>query len=138
MLMKNEIYSISDAAKLLNCTRQAIYLSVLKKKINSQKVNGKWTVTIDDIKEFQKNKYDRKFSTYQDRPLYEEDKGEMSVKYAAEKIKVPAQKLYYAIRSKKMNAFKKNCTWIIKVDELNEYKKNMTKPRKRKVGEWLK
>ncbi len=54
-----EILSITEAARLNNVTRQAIYVAIKLNKLKAKKEEARWAIHINDLDEYRKNKYSR-------------------------------------------------------------------------------
>ncbi|MDE3055184.1 MAG: helix-turn-helix domain-containing protein [Verrucomicrobiota bacterium] len=116
-----KVVSITEAARINNVTRQAIYVAIKQKKLKAMKDATRWTIHLDDLDEYRKNKYSRTKSIYQGELLFDKDKGFYSVGQAAEYLNVPAQKVYYATRVGQLKAHRKGAAWVIHVDDLKAY-----------------
>ena len=58
---KNEkaVVSITEAAKLNNVTRQAIYVAIKLNKLKATKKTTRWTIHVDDLENYRQQKYSR-------------------------------------------------------------------------------
>lgn len=114
--------SITEAARIKNVTRQAIYVAIRLKRLKAYKDNDVLKVFLVDLKEYDSRKYSREYHSFIDgKPIFDESKGYFSVDKASVRINVPVQKLYYAIRSGKLKASRKNAAWVIHVSDLMQY-----------------
>jgi excisionase family DNA binding protein len=128
-----KVVSITEAARINNVTRQAIYVAIKQKKLRARKDATRWTIDLDDLDEYRRNKYSRTKSTYNGELLFDNTKGFYSVNQAAKYLNVPAQKIYYATRVGLMKATRKGAAWVIHIDEMKAYQENYLS-RKPKVG----
>jgi len=120
--------SVSEAAKVKKVTRQAIYLAIRLKRLRAYKQEDKWQIFMSDLKEYDKNKFSRvHHSKINGKPVFDEEKGYMSVDTAAKKLNVPKQTIYYAVRTGKLKASRKNAAWVIHVKDLIKYKDTFLK-----------
>ena len=117
-----KVVSITEAAKINNVTRQAIYVAIKLKKLKAKKETTRWTIHLDDLEEYRTNKYSRKKSMYNGALLFDNDGGYFSVNQVAQLLKVPAQKIYYATRVGMLKADRRGAAWVIHINQLNEYK----------------
>ena len=117
-----KVVSITEAARINNVTRQAIYVAIKLKKLKAKKETTRWTIHLDDLEEYRKNKYSRTKSIYDGELLFNNDKGYHSVNQVAEMLNVPAQKIYYATRVGMLKAHRKGAAWVIHNDDMNEYR----------------
>lgn len=115
--------SVSQAARIKNVTRQAIYLAIRLKRLKAYKHEDQWKVFVMDLNQYDQNRYSRlHHSVYEGEPIYDESKGYFSVDKASKMINVPKQKLYYAIRTKRLKAQQKRSSWVVHVSDLLKYK----------------
>ena len=117
-----KVVSITEAARINNVTRQAIYVAIKLKKLKAKKETTRWTIHLDDLEEYRKNKYSRTKSIYDGELLFNNDKGYYSVNQVAEMLNVPAQKIYYATRVGMLKAHRKGAAWVIHNDDVKKYK----------------
>lgn len=132
---ENKLVTISEAARLNNVTRQAIYVAIKLNKLKAKKETTRWTIHLDDLEEYRKHKYSRAKSTFNGELLFDNTKGHYSVNQAARMLSVPAQKIYYATRIGALKAHRKGAAWVIQVEDLKEYAaKNLKKNLSAKNG----
>lgn len=120
----NKIVSITEAARINNVTRQAIYVAIKQKKLKAIKDSTRWVIHLDDLEEYRNNKYSRTKSIYDGELLFDANKGFYSINQAAKFLNVPAQKIYYATRVGLMKASRKGAAWVIHIDEIKQYQEN--------------
>lgn len=128
-----KVVSITEAARINNVTRQAIYVAIKQKKLKATKDSTRWTIHLDDLEEYRRNKYSRTKSMFDGELLFDNRKGYFSVNQVAKILNVPAQKIYYATRVGLMKATRKGAAWVIHTDEIKGYQENYLN-RKPKVG----
>lgn len=129
----SKIVSITEAARINNVTRQAIYVAIKQKKLKAMKDATRWTIHLDDLEEYRQNKYSRTKSMFEGELLFDNRKGFYSVNQAAKMLGVPAQKIYYATRVGLMKAHRKGAAWVIHIDDIKNYQENYLN-RRPKVG----
>lgn len=127
-----KVVSITEAARINNVTRQAIYVAIKQKKLKATKDSTRWTIHLDDLDEYRKNKYSRTKSMFDGELLFDNRKGYYSVNQAAKVLGVPAQKIYYATRVGLLKAHRKGAAWVIHTDDIKGYQENYLK--RPKVG----
>lgn len=120
----DKVVSITEAARINNVTRQAIYVAIKQKKLKATKDATRWTIHIDDLNEYRDNKYSRTKSLYQGELLFDTHKGYYSVNQVAKMLNIPAQKVYYATRIGLMKAHRKGAAWVIHIDDVKSYQEN--------------
>jgi excisionase family DNA binding protein len=125
----NKLLSITEAAKLNKVTRQAIYVAIKLNKLKAKKETTRWTIHLDDLEDYRKQKYSRTKSMFAGELLFDQNKGHYSVNQAARMLGVPAQKIYYATRIGVLKAHRKGAAWVIHVGDLKEYGEKVGKKK---------
>lgn len=120
----DKVVSITEAARINNVTRQAIYVAIKQKKLKATKDATRWTIHLDDLEEYRQNKYSRTKSMFDGELLFDNRKGYYSVNQVAQMLNVPAQKIYYATRVGLMKAHRKGAAWVIHMDDIKGYQEN--------------
>lgn len=118
------LVSITEAAKINNVTRQAIYVAIKQNKLRASKDSTRWTIDLDDLEDYRRQKYSRSKSVYNGELLFDNKRGFYSVNQVAQQLNVPAQKIYYATRVGLLKASRKGAAWVIHQNDVEEYKKN--------------
>lgn len=113
--------SVSEAAKIKNVTRQAIYLAIRLKRLRAYRHEDKWRVFLVDLNEYDERRYSRIYHSTE--PIFDDHK--ISVEKASQMIKVPKQKIYYAIRTGLLKATRKNSSWVVLVSDLFHYQSEL-------------
>jgi len=121
---QKKLVSITEAAKINNVTRQAIYVAIKQKKLKAFKDATRWTIDLNDLDEYRRQKYSRTKSVFNGELLFDNKKGFFSVTQVAKMVGVPAQKIYYATRIGLMKASRKGAAWVIHADEIKNYQEN--------------
>jgi excisionase family DNA binding protein len=119
-----KVVSITEAAKINNVTRQAIYVAIKQKKLRASKDSTRWTIDLEDLDNYRKQKYSRSKSMYNGELLFDNQKGYFSVNQVAKMLNVPAQKIYYATRVGLMKASRRGAAWVIHMNEIKDYQQN--------------
>lgn len=122
-----KVVSITEAARINNVTRQAIYVAIKQKKLKAFKDTTRWTISLDDLETYRKQKYSRTKSLYQGELLFDNEKGYYSINQVAKMLDVPAQKIYYATRVGLMKASRKGAAWVVHANDLKEYQEKYLK-----------
>jgi len=123
-LANKKVVSITEAARLNNVTRQAIYVAIKQKKLKATKTETRWTIRIEDLEEYRCNKYNRSKSIFDGELLFDNQKGYYSVNQTAKLLDVPAQKIYYATRVGQLKAVRKGAAWVIHEDDIKMYRES--------------
>ena len=135
VLGNKKIVSITEAAKINNVTRQAIYVAIKLNKLRATKDTSRWMINLDDLSEYRKQKYSRTKSTFQGELLFDNNRGYFSINQVAKMLNVPAQKLYYATRAGYLKASRKGAAWVIHTEEVQSYQDNYLAKRASKKQE---
>lgn len=129
-----KVVSITEAARINNVTRQAIYVAIKQNKLRATK-KTRWEIDLKDLEDYRKNKYSRAKSMFQGELIFDHGKGYYSVNQAAKILGIPAQKIYYATRVGHIKGARKGAAWVIHLDEINRYREQyLDKKSKRKAG----
>ena len=126
-----KVLSITEAARINNVTRQAIYVAIKQKKLKATKDSTRWMIHLDDLAEYRRNKYSREKSVYEGKLLFDNEDGYYSVNQVAKMLNVPAQKIYYATRVGLLNAIRKGAAWVMHIDDIRGYKENYLNQQQR-------
>lgn len=118
---KRRVVSITEAARINNVTRQAIYVAIKQKKLRASKDQTRWTIDLEDLEDYRRQKYSRSKSVYNGELLFDNDKGFYSVNQVAKMLGVPAQKIYYATRIGMLKASRRGAAWVVYQSDMKEY-----------------
>ncbi len=132
--LDEKLVSITEAAKLNKVTRQAIYVAIKLNKLKARKETTRWTIHLDDLENYRNQKYSRSKSTFNGELLFDNTKGYFSVNQVAKMLSIPAQKIYYATRSGKLQAHRKGAAWVIHEADFRVYAEGFIKKKTRKAG----
>lgn len=117
----SKLVSITEAAKINKVTRQAIYVAIKLNKLKASKETTRWTIHLDDLEVYRKQKYSRSKSMFDGELLFDNNKGYFSVNQVARMLSVPAQKIYYATRIGQLKAHRKGAAWVIHNEDVKAY-----------------
>ncbi len=117
---EKKLISITEAAKLNNVTRQAIYVAIKQNKLQATK-KTRWEIDVDDLNDYKKNKYSRSKSVFDGELLFNNTLGYFSIGQVAKMLNVPAQKIYYATRRGHMKATRKGAAWVVHTEDIKTY-----------------
>jgi excisionase family DNA binding protein len=123
-LTDKKFVTLSEAAKINNVTRQAIYVAIKQKKLRAYKNPTRWIIDIDDLNYYKKLKYSRTKSMHNGELVFDNKKGYYSIQQAAKLLNVPYQKIYYATRIGLLKASRKGSAWVVHIDELKRYQES--------------
>jgi excisionase family DNA binding protein len=116
--------TLSEAAKINNVTRQAIYVAIKQKKLRAYKNPTRWIIDIEDLDHYRKLKYSRTKSMHNGELIFDNKKGFFSIQQAAKMLNVPYQKIYYATRIGLLKAIRKGSAWVVHIDDLRKYQED--------------
>lgn len=133
-MSENKRISITEAAKLNQVTRQAIYVAIKLNKLKASKDTTRWTIHLDDLEEYRKQKYSRSKSMFEGELVFDNTKGFHSVNQVAKMLEVPAQQIYYATRIGRLKAQRKGAAWVIHNDDVREYATKYVSSKAAKAG----
>lgn len=119
---KNQLVTITEAAKINNVTRQAIYVAIKLNKLKARKDTTRWEIHLDDLEDYRRQKYSREKSIDDKGDLiFDKEKGYYSVNQVAAMLQVPPQKIYYATRSGLLKAHRKGAAWVMHEEDVKSY-----------------
>lgn len=121
---EGKFVSITEAAKINNVTRQAIYVAIKLNKLKARKETTRWTIHLDDLEDYRQKKYSRTRSMYDGELLFDNKRGYYSVNQVATMLQVPTQKIYYATRIGLLKAHRKGAAWVMHEEDIKLYKEN--------------
>jgi len=121
---REEVVSITEAARINKVTRQAIYVAIKQKKLKAFKTVTRWAINLKDLEEYREHKYSRKKSIFNGELLFDNEKGYYSINQVAALLGVPAQKIYYATRVGLLKAIRKGAAWVVHTSDLETYQKS--------------
>jgi len=116
--------TLSEAAKINDVTRQAIYVAIKQKKLRAYKNPTRWIIDIEDLDRYRKLKYSRTKSMHNGELIFDNKKGFYSIQQASKMLNVPYQKIYYATRIGLLKATRKGSAWVVHVDDLKKYQES--------------
>ena len=116
--------TLSEAAKINNVTRQAIYVAIKQKKLRAYKNPTRWIIDIEDLDHYRKLKYSRTKSMHNGELIFDNNKGFFSIQQASKMLNVPYQKIYYATRIGLLKASRKGSAWVVHEDDLKKYQES--------------
>lgn len=118
---EGKFVSITEAAKINNVTRQAIYVAIKLNKLKARKETTRWTIHLDDLEDYRQKKYSRTRSMFDGELLFDNNKGYYSVNQVANMLQVPTQKIYYATRIGLLKAHRKGAAWVMHEEDIKQY-----------------
>jgi len=128
-IAEGKYVTITEAAKINDVTRQAIYVAIKLNKLRARKETTRWTIHLDDLEAYRQQKYSRTKSVFNGELLFDNNKGYFSINQVARMLKVPAQKIYYATRIGLLKASRKGAAWVIHVEDVKSYAESFLKKK---------
>lgn len=122
-----QIINLKEACEVSGTSKQNLYVAIKKGRIKAWKKEGSNRLELhrDDLERYLKNKFKRSDSRFEGKLRWDKKKGEFSVGQAAEFLGVPANMLYYFLRTGQMAYTKKGCSYVLDLDELLRVKTNL-------------
>jgi hypothetical protein len=117
-----KVVSITEAARINNVTRQAIYVAIKQNKLKAKKETTRWVIHVNDLERYRAQKYSRTKSTFDGELLFDNTKGYYSINQTARILGVPAQKIYYATRIGVLKAHRKGAAWVVHIEDIKAYR----------------
>lgn len=131
---RKKMVSITEAARINNVTRQAIYVAIKQRKLKAYKDTTRWTIDVEDLDAYRKQKYSRSKSVFDGELLFDNQKGFFSINQVAKMLGVPAQKIYYATRVGLLKASRKGAAWVVHTDDIQSYRELYLSRRESNTG----
>lgn len=116
--------TLSEAARINNVTRQAIYVAIKQKKLKAYKNPTRWIIHKDDLATYRNLKYSRTKSMHNGELIFDNSRGFYSIQQAAKLLNVSYQKIYYATRIGLLKSSRKGAAWVVHIDDLKQYQEN--------------
>lgn len=121
--MEAEYFTIREAANLLGVTPQSIYLALKNKRIEAEKVNKCYKITLSALRKYQMSKHDRSLSKDENGNFILNPKeGRFSPRQLATYFNVPYGRIYYLIERRKIKYSKYKAGYIILVEDFDKMK----------------
>jgi predicted site-specific integrase-resolvase len=110
----------------MGVTRQAVYLAIKKGKLKAYRdLDWFFRVTEEAITEYKQNLFSRDKSKFNEGPLYDTEKGEYSLRKAAEYLGIQYCSLYNHMKHERIKATRKGAAWIFHQSDLDELRELM-------------
>jgi len=118
------LMTITQVAKFMGVTRQAIYVSIHNKRLPAQKLGEQWFVSPEQIEEYKKTRYSRSCSRGENGQLiFDNSKGKYSIHQLAKLFDVSPQRVYYLVRNKRLKTERVRTAYVIEVEDMEATKK---------------
>jgi hypothetical protein len=115
----------SQLAKDYNLTKSAIINRIKRGAIKATKKYGRWYIKEKDFIEYRNKRYSQDHKIKDGKPIFDKEKGLYSAKDAAFIVGCPVQRIYYHLRIGIIKGKRYRASWIIQLDDLMAYKKNL-------------
>ena len=99
-------------------------MAIKQRKLRASKDATRWTISLEDLENYRKQKYSRSKSMFNGELLFDNHKGYFSINQVAKMLGVPAQKIYYATRVGLMKAHRKGAAWVVHMNDVKLYQEN--------------
>lgn len=106
--------TVAEAATQLKVSVQAIYQAIWRKALKKRKID-KQTFTSDEwIEEYMAELHSKQtHSSYNGRKVFDQDKGELSIKMVAERLQTSEFCISWHIKHGRIQAYRKGTYWVI-------------------------
>jgi excisionase family DNA binding protein len=121
------LITVSEAAKISKKSKQSVYLAIRLFKLKVCRVDGQIMVPLSCLEEYRSTLYSRMHRARRNGEKVF-GPGKYTVAAAAEKLKVPTQSLYYAIRTRKIRYHRRGVHIVLREEDIEEYKKTYINP----------
>lgn len=124
---ENGYITVSEAAKIKNVTRQAIYLAIKLNRIKTFRMGATdtWHVCKEELEEYDETRWDRESKVVDGDLVYDELEGKISIARASRMLNISVGMLYYAHRRGWFPySTKINHAIVLRFKDLAELKKN--------------
>ena len=108
-------------------------MAIKQKKLKAYKDTTRWTIDLEDLENYRKQKYSRTKSMFEGELLFDNKNGFFSINQVAKMLNVPAQKIYYATRVGLLKATRKGAAWVVHTNEIQGYQENYLSKKSEKV-----
>lgn len=119
-LKENEtLFRISDACRILNISRQGVYVAIKKKKLVATKIGNRFFFKKSVLFEYLNNKYNRDLRKKDGECIFDLKKGTLSVSQATRVYSVGIgypcsnQRIYYLLRTGQIKASRVGAAWVV-------------------------
>lgn len=126
--------TLTDSARYLQITRQAVYVAVKHGKLPGTKIDNRWMFTYEDLNHYRDTKYSRLKSRINGELVFDLSKGKISAAHAAKMLKVPIQHIYYALRVGNLKSHRKGSAYVILEQDVKAYAEKHFSESKEKIG----
>jgi len=116
--------TITEVAKQLQITRQAVYVAIMKHKMVAYKSGAKWMIKPECLKQYRENRFSRTMSLRDDGTfVYRPEMNEFSPSQVADKLKVPVNRIYHLIRMNRLKHYRHRSAYVVEVKDWEETQK---------------
>jgi hypothetical protein len=116
---KDDLITLSQAAKMCNVGIQAIYVAIRKGRLPGIKKKNKWFVSEHDLQTYRGNRYSRQNRIFNGEKVYDMQKGPFSLLHVAQLLSQALnepyhpQRLYHLLRIGSLKGYKVGAAWAI-------------------------
>lgn len=117
----DKLLTITEAAKAIKVTRQAIYSAINSKRLIAKRQDDRWWISSKDLDLYRHNKYSRSNSRRDGELIFDKQKGFYSTCEVGKILRKNANQVYYLIRVGKIKTIREGGNIIIKDTDLKEF-----------------
>ena len=119
----NEELTITDAARIMGISRQALYVAIKNMRLKADKKGCQWFITEEQLSEYRNSRYSRKSSRKLNGDLlYDPEKNEFSIGQVAKMAEVPTQRIYYLVRTNQLKSTRVGAAHVIHLEDISSIK----------------
>lgn len=113
------------AANIFGVHRNSLYVAICNGRMKALQENGRWFARKEDVQHYLGSRYDRSFSHYEGKPLFDKGNGECSIKEAAERLGIHPNAIYNFCRRGYLGYGKRGSAYILKMAEVLTLKETL-------------
>jgi excisionase family DNA binding protein len=106
----------------MQVTRQAVFTAIYNKRLKAFKEGKFWRIKKEIADEYVKTKYNRKFSTYNGRLIFDNEKGFYSMQQVANMLGIGYHQLYFAVQMGRIKYQRKGASYVFHMSDIVEFK----------------
>lgn len=112
---------IDEAASYLNVSQQAVYRQIRRNVIKATRIEGQIYTTLEWLKDYESKKHNKSWhARFNGRPVFSEEKGELSVEMCAKRLNVGRMFVLNKILNGQLPAMRRGHYYVIRQAQLEE------------------
>lgn len=127
-----KFFTVKELAKHYKKSRQAILIAIKKGVLKAELRGNIYLIKESDLPYYEKMRYSRELTSFDGVPLFNLEKGLVSVRVAEEALGLRNCSLYYQIQRGSLRAEKRGGMYVIKMDDLKKFAETNLIDRRKK------